>query len=127
MPQKPKRPIHSSASQRAHPRTRRPASRQLVLLDRQRLTRERDNGSGGVDREDPHDHVHLAGIAPAQFHVNAMLESDAPWLWIGLDADPKGLHVERKCFAIIGGETLRQLAIGILQFYPDDGRKGGAQ
>jgi hypothetical protein len=114
-------------AKRAHPRARRPASRQLVLLDRQRFTHERNNDSGSVDREDPHGHVHLTGFAPAQFHVNAMLESNSPWLWIGIDADPQGLDAARRCFAVIGGETLRQLAIGILQFYPDGGRKGGVR
>ena len=67
--------------------------------------------------------TNVFGAAPAGFHVMAVLQPDAPYLWMGIAAPDT--HAARICFATISGDTLRRLAIDILRYVPAE--KDGAR
>lgn len=106
---------------------RAPRCEQRALLNRRMLTTTRPSFAivGGHDCEHPTDKVQLLASAPTHFFVDAVLERDAPFLWIGINSDDDPT-VTRTCWAIIGGDTLRTLAADILRFYPPE-KNGGAR
>ena len=114
----------------AAPRRRRLPDHQIILLDRARvpwqdhqLTWRNKTQHGEAD-------AYVCVSAPPLFHLNAVLQPDYPYLWVGIDPDPAGTsaHVanQRICFAVIAGEALRELAEKILQYSPA-ARKDGAR
>jgi hypothetical protein len=56
----------------------------------------------------------LTADAPLNFQMDLQLESDGPWLWVGVGNG-------QTCYAVIGSSKLREIAEAILRYIPAGG------
>jgi hypothetical protein len=83
------------------------------LLDRTTVAWQNHQGAWHGKRDSD---THVNASAPIGLHVNAVLQKNDPYLWIGI-ADADTLKA-RYCYAVIGRESLRRLAEAILRYVP---------
>ena len=98
-------------------RPRRLPDKDITLLDRSTCAWQDPGGTWHGTKKT--DDVSMRADAPDGFHVQAVLQPDAPYLWIGIAAPDT--QAPRLCYGIVGGKALRDLAREILRYVPTIG------